>query len=80
MNASKPPQDGDFAAYLEAKGQGGAAPPPPVPSADPAPALALTEELVQELEAMGAVELSDEELERQALAAPGADGDPQTPE
>jgi hypothetical protein len=40
-----------------------------------------TEELLQEWQALDeAPPLSDEELARQALNAPGADGDPSTPE
>ncbi|CAN7494897.1 hypothetical protein LJR118_003443 [Acidovorax sp. LjRoot118] len=40
-----------------------------------------TEEFIEEWNAgQGEPELSDEELERQALEAPGDDGDPSTPE
>lgn len=40
-----------------------------------------TEELLEEFRALGeAPPLSDEELARQALEAPGDDGDPSTPE
>lgn len=40
-----------------------------------------TEEFLEEIIALNkAPELSDEEFERQALEAPGADGDPNTPE
>ena len=40
-----------------------------------------TDDLLEELNALKAApELSDEEFERQALAAPGDDGDPSTPE
>lgn len=40
-----------------------------------------TDEFVEEFKALSeAPELSDEELERQALAAPGDDGDVRTPE
>jgi hypothetical protein len=40
-----------------------------------------TEEFLEELKALEAApELSDEEFERQALSAPGDDGDPSTPE
>lgn len=40
-----------------------------------------TEEFLEEMQALeDAPELTEEELARQALEAPGADGDPSTPE
>ncbi|MBE7366194.1 hypothetical protein [Ramlibacter pallidus] len=40
-----------------------------------------TEEFLEEMQALeNAPELSEEELARQALEAPGGDGDPSTPE
>lgn len=89
------PKDGDFAAFLERKvadalvaGAAAVAPAPPEPHAaeqtlddvlingeEPTPAL------LEEINALeSAAPLSDEELARQALEHPGADGDPSTPE
>jgi hypothetical protein len=89
------PKDGDFAAHLEGR-QARPAPSPllggepatadggPVPQTlqqvlvegeEP------TEEFIEAFaEAKNAPPVSDEELERQALEAPGGDGDPRTPE
>lgn len=40
-----------------------------------------TDEFLEQMAALNEVSpLSDEELERQAMAAPGADGNPNTPE
>lgn len=89
------PKDGDFAAFLERKvadvlvaGAAAVPPAPPEPHAaqqtlddvlingeEPTPAL------LEQIEALeSAAPLSDEELARQALEHPGADGDPSTPE
>ena len=94
MTRPETPADGDFASYLDARKQ--KAPAEPAPSADfgsPAepPRQTIqqvlvdgeepTEEFLQEWNAaQEPPELSDEELARQALEAPGDDGDASTPE
>ena len=88
MPSTQAPKDGDFAALLE--GAGSLRPTSPQPAA-PVPqqtvedAIAHGEEppdeLLQEVRALDeAPPLSDEELERQALAHPGGDGNTDTPE
>jgi hypothetical protein len=88
------PKDGDFAEFLERKGSdvllAGAAAVAPAAAAHAAPqtlddVVINGEEPTPELlEAIDALEhappLSDEELAKQALEHPGADGDPSTPE
>ncbi|RYF41594.1 MAG: hypothetical protein EOO25_09390 [Comamonadaceae bacterium] len=102
------PKDGDFAAYLQNRGQ---TQPSGQPQAAPgqSPELSAAERvrhqqtfqpteqdlIEQEADRLEAqedaeelanppdpleLEITDEELERQALSAPGADGDPRTPE
>jgi hypothetical protein len=88
MTPTDSPKDGDFAAYLERQAK--AIEPatellPDLQVADAAPAggqaadredeFGSEEELTD-----AALDITDEELERQALADPGADGDPSTPE
>lgn len=82
------PKDGDFAALLESKAAAAALPSDPerlgpgqtlddvlIDGEEP------TAELLEELAALeNAPPLSDEELTRQAIEHPGADGDPSTPE
>lgn len=90
MAHSNSPKDGDFVSYLETKSREVAAPREPSIVSDEdrrqtlqgvSEEIELTEEFVEELMALrGAPEMSDDELERQALAAPGGDGDPRTPE
>lgn len=84
MTSPDMPKDGDFAFYLEGK-MG------PLADAPDAPRQTIeqivvegqepTEEFLEEWNAeQSAPELSEEEFERQALEAPGEDGDPNTPE
>jgi len=94
MTPADTPQDGDFAAFLERKASevlvAGAAAVAPASAAPHAPPQNLddvldgeepTEALLEEVDALEhAPPLSDEELARQALEHPGADGDPSTPE
>jgi len=88
MPNTQAPKDGDFAALLE--GAGSLRPASPQPAA-PAPQQTVedvighgeepTEEFLQEMRALeDAPPMSDEELERQALAHPGGDGNTDTPE
>ncbi|MBK8071652.1 MAG: hypothetical protein IPK34_06360 [Ramlibacter sp.] len=88
MPSTQAPKDGDFAALLE--GAGSLRPTSPQPAA-PVPQQTVedaiahgeepTDELLQEMRALDeAPPLSDEELERQALAHPGGDGNTDTPE
>jgi hypothetical protein len=90
------PEDGDFASYLERqakrKPQGPAPPEGHIPvTVEVEPQQTIeevlgddeqpTEEFLEEFRALNALpELSDEELARQALEDPGADGDVRTPE
>ena len=85
MTSPDTPKDGDFASYLEAKSRNRSTIPPEqggelniqtdVPGEEP------SDEFLEEWNALeNAPELSDEELEKQALSAPGDDGDAQTPE
>jgi len=93
MTNSDTPKDGDFAAFLERKAAD--APAAAAALADEAvqatPCQTLddilvggeepTAEFLESIDALRRAEpLSDEELARQALAHPGADGDPSTPE
>lgn len=94
MTRPDTPADGDFASYLNAKEK--SAPAEPVTSADfgnpaepPRQTIqqvlvdgeAPTEEFLEEWNAAQELpELSEEELARQALEAPGDDGDASTPE
>ena len=80
------PKDGDFAAFLERKAAG--APPQDAPAAQPQTLQDIlvggeepTDAFIADFKALeDAPPLSDEELARQALEHPGADGDPSTPE
>lgn len=92
MNTPAAPKDGDFASYVEGANAG--KPPVPAsqgeaPSEEPASQTLQqvlegeepTAEFLEQLQALeNAPELSEEELARQALEAPGDDGDPRTPE
>lgn len=93
MTHSDTPQDGDFAAFLASKASAApvaaSAVPPELPQGAPQQTLEdvlvdgeePTPELLEALDALERAEpLSDEELARQALEHPGADGDPSTPE
>lgn len=95
MTQADTPKDGDFAAFLERKASevllaGAAAVAPAAPDSPHASPQTLddvldgeepTEELLEEVDALEhAPPLSDEELAKQALEHPGADGDPSTPE
>ncbi|MFG6432705.1 hypothetical protein [Roseateles sp. LYH14W] len=88
MTNSDTPKDGDFAAFLERQA---AAPALPKEPTEVAPRQTLddvlvggqepTSEFLEAIDALRRAEpLSDEELARQALEHPGADGDPSTPE
>lgn len=90
---SDAPANGDFASYLNQLGTArppAAAPVAAVPVANDAPAEVTpfdfssgdpsAETLEHTAALMTPSNLSDEELERQALAHPGADGDASTPE
>ena len=72
MTSAHMPKDGDFASFLQAKTDS-----PAAVLAVEVPAENLSE-APSELDNLP--ELTDEELERQALNDPGADGDTSTPE
>lgn len=93
MTNSDTPKDGDFAAFLERKAANAPAAAAALPDEATQAAQSQTlddilvggeEPTAEFLEAIDALRraepLSDEELARQALAHPGADGDPSTPE
>lgn len=94
MNTSSSPANGDFAALVESQSPHGIASAEPAEQPIGMEALSeSTEQTVMDvllgeeptpelLEALANPEppVSDDELERQALAHPGADGDPHTPE
>jgi hypothetical protein len=94
MQSTSTPKDGDFASYLdgvanqrsngapETAGQTSIARTPESQTIDQVlEGQEPTDEFIDEFNALNeAPELSDEELERQALSAPGGDGDVLTPE
>lgn len=88
MTKPDAPKDGDFASWLQAREKNlPAAAPEPQPEPRQTVQQVLvdgeepTEEFLEEWNALEAApELPDEELARQALEAPGDDGDVNTPE
>jgi hypothetical protein len=94
MNPPATPKDGDFASYVQ--GAASKPVPSPIASSETSPLQAEddpqtlqqvlegeepSEAFLEEMRALqDAPELADEELARQALEAPGGDGDPSTPE
>lgn len=93
MNTTSTPDNGDFAALVESQSVTSATKPAPASLANDA-VTERTEQTLMDvllhgeeptpelLEALANPEpvVTDEELERQALEHPGADGDPNTPE
>lgn len=93
MTNSDTPKDGDFAAFLERKAADAPAAAAALPDEATQAAQSQTlddilvggeeptAEFLESIDALRRAEpLADEELARQALEHPGADGDPSTPE